>query len=304
MMTTTDVVHVLDSLDAADVRAWVEGGWGVDALVGHQTCPHDDVDLAIDSANGGFDRAMAGLLAIGFVVTLDDLPVRLVVEAIDGRCVDLHPLRFAADGSGLQSGHERDYPYPAAGFTVGRIADRDVPCLTAALQIDFHSHYEPRDVDHHDLAQLAALVEDLPAAHIRTFEVRDQAEVIALWRACDLTRPWNDPARDIERKVAVADDLFLVGTIHGVVVAAVMAGYEGHRGWVNYLAVDPAHQGSGFGRALMAEVEVRLRTLGCPKINLQVRTSNPAAIAFYQRLGFAVDDAVSLGKRLESDEPR
>ena len=146
----------------------------------------------------------------------------------------------------------------------------------------------------------------MPSANvlIRVFEPADEAAVIGIWRACDLTRPWNDPARDIERKVGVADDLFLVGTIHGVVVAAVMAGYEGHRGWVNYLAVDPAHQGSGVGRALMAEVEVRLRTLGCPKINLQVRTSNPAAIAFYQRLGFAVDDAVSLGKRLESDEPR
>lgn len=138
---------------------------------------------------------------------------------------------------------------------------------------------------------------------VRTFEPVDAAAVIALWRECDLTRPWNDPERDIERKVAVADDLFLVGSIEGVVVATVMAGYEGHRGWVNYLAVDPARRGSGLGRALMAEAEDRLRARGCPKINLQVRTSNPSAIAFYERLGFAVDDAVSLGKRLEPDEP-
>ncbi len=138
---------------------------------------------------------------------------------------------------------------------------------------------------------------------VRTFEPVDAAAVIALWRECDLTRPWNDPERDIERKVAVADDLFLVGSIEGVVVATVMAGYEGHRGWVNYLAVDPTRRGSGLGRALMAEAEDRLRARGCPKINLQVRTSNPSAIAFYERLGFAVDDAVSLGKRLEPDEP-
>ena len=138
---------------------------------------------------------------------------------------------------------------------------------------------------------------------IRTFEPADAAAVIELWRVCDITRPWNDPARDIERKVTVADDLFLVGMIDGVVVATVMAGYEGHRGWVNYLAVDPKHRGSGLGRALMSEAEVRLRARGCPKINLQVRTSNPAAIAFYERIGFAVDEVVSLGKRLESDEP-
>ncbi len=137
---------------------------------------------------------------------------------------------------------------------------------------------------------------------IRNFEPGDGAAVIGIWRAGDLTRPWNDPARDIKRKLAVADDLFLVGVVGGGVVATVMAGYDGHRGWVNYLAVDPAHRGAGFGRALMLEVEVRLRALGCPKINLQVRTANPSAIAFYERLGFAVDDAVSLGKRLESDE--
>ena len=137
---------------------------------------------------------------------------------------------------------------------------------------------------------------------IRTFESVDEAAVVELWRSCDLTRPWNDPVRDIERKVAVADDLFLVGTVDGVVVASVMAGYDGHRGWVNYLAVDPTRRRSGLGRALMAEAEGRLGARGCPKINLQVRTSNPSAIAFYERLGFAVDDAVSLGKRLESDE--
>ena len=140
---------------------------------------------------------------------------------------------------------------------------------------------------------------------IRVFASSDQAAVIDLWRACDLVRPWNDPARDIERKVAVADDLFLVGVVGDTVVASVMGGYEGHRGWVNYLAVEPDRQGVGLGRALMDEVEARLIERGCPKINLQVRTSNPEAIAFYERLGFVVDDVVSLGKRLVVDgEPR
>ena len=81
-----------------------------------------------------------------------------------------------------------------------------------------------------------------------------------------------------------------------------MAGYEGHRGWINYLAVDPNERAAGHGRALMAAAETRLRERGCPKINLQVRATNPDAIAFYGRIGFTIDDAVSLGKRLVIDE--
>lgn len=159
-MTIADVLAVLDALDAADVRAWIEGGWGIDALVGHQTRDHDDVDLAVDSAGQGFEHAITALTAVGYSATLEDLPVRLLMESSEGRSVDLHPLRFATDGSAVQSGHSREYEYPAAGFTVGRIGDRAVPCLTAALQIDFHSHYEPRSVDRHDLAQLAARVDE------------------------------------------------------------------------------------------------------------------------------------------------
>jgi ribosomal protein S18 acetylase RimI-like enzyme len=81
-----------------------------------------------------------------------------------------------------------------------------------------------------------------------------------------------------------------------------MAGYDGHRGWVNYLAVDPAHRRRGLGRTLMVEVESRLRALGCAKINLQIRHDNRDARAFYERLGFTEDAAVSYGKRLERDE--
>jgi ribosomal protein S18 acetylase RimI-like enzyme len=137
---------------------------------------------------------------------------------------------------------------------------------------------------------------------IRPFEARDTDAVVSLWEACDLTRPWNDPRRDIGRKVAVDDGLFLVGTIDGHVMASVMAGYDGHRGWVNYLAVAPDRRGNGYGRALMAEAEARLTVRGCPKVNLHIRESNTAVLAFYERLGYAVDAAVSMGKRLESDE--
>lgn len=136
---------------------------------------------------------------------------------------------------------------------------------------------------------------------IRPFRAADEDAVIALWRACDLLRPQNDPRKDIARKLRVNPEWFLVGERDGRIVAAVMAGYEGHRGWINYLAVDPAQRRSGLGRQLMAEAERVLRAAGCPKINLQVRPDNRDVIAFYERIGFAVEGAVSLGKRLERD---
>ena len=141
---------------------------------------------------------------------------------------------------------------------------------------------------------------------IRPFQnlTRDESAVIALWEACSLTRPWNDPKKDIARKLAVQPELFLVGTDSGLVVGSVMAGYEGHRGWINYLAVAPDYQGSGAGRQLMDAAEEKLRAMGCPKINLQVRTSNTAVRAFYERIGYTLDDVVSFGKRLEYDEPK
>lgn len=138
---------------------------------------------------------------------------------------------------------------------------------------------------------------------IRPFRPADEDAVVALWDRCGLTRPWNDPRKDIRRKLAVRPDLFLVGELDGAIVGTVMAGYDGHRGWVNYLGVDPACRRQGLGRALMAEAERLLRQAGCPKINLQVRTTNTDAIEFYRRIGFALDDVVSLGKRLEHDGP-
>ena len=137
---------------------------------------------------------------------------------------------------------------------------------------------------------------------IRPFQLEDETAVISLWQRCDLVRPWNDPRKDIRRKLGVRRDLFLVGLLDGQVVACVIAGYEGHRGWLNYLAVAPEHQRHGLARAIVEEAERLLRAAGCPKINLQVRTSNAGVIEFYRRLGYAVDEVVSLGKRLERDD--
>lgn len=136
------------------------------------------------------------------------------------------------------------------------------------------------------------------ALRIRAFAAGDEAAVVALWQACGLTRPWNDPRRDIATKLAEQPELFLVGLVDERLVASAMAGFDGHRGWVYYLAVDPAHRRAGHGRALMREAERLLLERGCPKINLLVRSGNAQVIDFYRRLGYTVDDVTSLGRRL------
>ena len=137
---------------------------------------------------------------------------------------------------------------------------------------------------------------------IRQFEIQDEEQVTALWKECKLTVPWNDPKKDIQRKLKVNPELFLVGELDDVIVGSIMGGYEGHRGWVNYLAVSPSHRKKGLGRQLMEAVEVKLREMGCPKINLQVRETNLDVIEFYKAIGYNMDHVVGMGKRLESDE--
>ena len=136
---------------------------------------------------------------------------------------------------------------------------------------------------------------------IRPCRHEDEAQIVALWQACGLTRPWNDPHRDIARKLTEQPELFLVGEVSGQPVASAMVGFDGHRGWVYYLAVHPALQGKGYGRMLMAHAEQLLIERGCPKINLLVRAGNRAVIDFYDKLGYAPDEVVSLGKRLITD---
>lgn len=134
--------------------------------------------------------------------------------------------------------------------------------------------------------------------HIRPFSGEDQGAVIALWEDCRLVRPQNKPEMDIRAKMQFQPDLFFVALLEDRIVGTVMAGYEGHRGWINYLAVAPEYQRRGIGRSLMRTAQAALQTLGCPKINLQVRRSNKAVLLFYQALGFKEDDVVSLGKKL------
>lgn len=137
---------------------------------------------------------------------------------------------------------------------------------------------------------------------IRTFNQNDTEEVIHLWEQCGLTVPWNDPHKDINRKLSERGDLFFVGERDGKIMASAMAGFDGHRGSVFYLAVHPDYQKKGYGKKLMKHVEDILLKEGCPKINIMVRTANLNVLSFYDHLGYRQDDVVVLGKRLISDE--
>ena len=141
------------------------------------------------------------------------------------------------------------------------------------------------------------------ALQIRPYRSADEGAVVRLWAACQLIGSQNNPRQDIARKLSVNSEWFLVGELDGKIVATCMVGYEGHRGWINYLAVAPEYQKRVFAWQIMEEAERLLRQAGCPKINLQVRTSNAQVIEFYKSIGFKVDDVISMGKRLETDRP-
>ena len=135
---------------------------------------------------------------------------------------------------------------------------------------------------------------------IRPYRPEDREAVLALWLASDLVRPWNDPGKDIDRKLGFQPEGFLVGEEEGEIVGSVMAGYDGHRGWVYYLAVVPGSRGRGHGRRLMGAAEQALQALGAPKLNLQVREGNAAA-GFYAAIGYEREDRENFGRRLEAD---
>jgi len=139
--------------------------------------------------------------------------------------------------------------------------------------------------------------------NIRPYQESDEQKVIQLWLDCGLVVPQNNPIKDIKRKSTVNPEWFLVGLKGGNIIASCMVGYEGHRGWINYLAVSPSEQRKGYAKAIMKKAEELLRNAKCPKINLQVRSTNSKVIAFYERMGFRDDEVTSLGKRLEHDPP-
>ncbi|HWM16381.1 MAG TPA: GNAT family acetyltransferase [Microbacterium sp.] len=136
---------------------------------------------------------------------------------------------------------------------------------------------------------------------IRAFALRDTESVVALWQATGLTRSWNNPHLDIQRKLTVQPELFFVAVEGEDIIGTVMAGYDGHRGWMYYLASDPTRRGQGIGRALVATAEEALLELGCPKVQLMVRPGNDDALGFYDTLGYERFNTTTTGKRLIAD---
>ena len=139
---------------------------------------------------------------------------------------------------------------------------------------------------------------------IRSFQEADASSVIALW--CSVfgyATPHNDPATVIQLKLAVQRELFFVAMLDDTLAGTVMAGYDGHRGWVYSLAVRPEARRQGIGTALVKHVERELATKGCPKVNLQVLAANAGTVAFYQKLGYAVEERISMGKIMKPPVP-
>ena len=137
---------------------------------------------------------------------------------------------------------------------------------------------------------------------IRPFKEGDEEALVSLWNMCKLTVPWNSPYKDIARKLKVQAQLFLVGYMEDKLIGPVMAGYDGHRGYINYFAVHPNFQLRGYGKQLMDNIENRLRELGCPKINLQIREVNDKVVSYYQKLGFVEEKRFNMGNRIENDQ--
>jgi lincosamide nucleotidyltransferase A/C/D/E len=156
MMTDKDVTEVVGRLERAGLNYWLDGGWGVDALLSEQTRAHRDLDMAVELPS--IDRVLAALDSLGFAISLDDRPTRLVVVDARDRRIDLHPITLDAEGNGVQAGagpNGGDAIYPAAGLAgEGTIAGRRVFCLTPELQLMHHRGYEPKEDDHHDVRLL------------------------------------------------------------------------------------------------------------------------------------------------------
>lgn len=142
---------------------------------------------------------------------------------------------------------------------------------------------------------------------IRAFQREDTDAVIALWHEAGLTRAWNDPLQDIERKLTVQPELFLVAVDPPTtgsserITGTVMAGYDGHRGWLYYLASAVDRRGEGIGQSLVSEAERLLLEMGCPKVQLMVRSGNDTVLGFYDALGYERFDVSNTGKRLIAD---
>jgi ribosomal protein S18 acetylase RimI-like enzyme len=143
----------------------------------------------------------------------------------------------------------------------------------------------------------------VPALAIADIRDADVATVIALWQACGLTRPWNDPTSDIALARREPHSTVLIGRDGDAIVATAMVGHDGHRGWVYYVATDPDRRAKGYGRAIMNAAEDWLRATGIAKLQLMVRRDNAKAGALYQSIGYAEAQTIVFAKWLDGREP-
>ena len=135
----------------------------------------------------------------------------------------------------------------------------------------------------------------------RLFSIKDKQSVLKLWKTCNLIVSWNDPEKDILRKLSVRDDLFILAEINKKIIATAMGGYDGHRGYIYYLAVLPEFQKKGVGSKILSVVEKKLLKIGCPKINLFVRNTNIQVKSFYKKNQYTFQESEIYGKRLILD---
>lgn len=149
----------------------------------------------------------------------------------------------------------------------------------------------------------ASAAKPFPALAVAGIRDADVATVIALWQACGLTRPWNDPASDIALARRRPNSTVLIGRDGDTIVATAMVGHDGHRGWVYYVAADPTRRGKGYGRAIMNAAEEWLRAAGIPKLQLLVRHENSGVAAFYQSIGYEEAQTIVFAKWLDGREP-
>ena len=154
MMTAVEVIRIMDALRNARIPAWLDGGWGIDALLGEQTREHDDLDLVVGLDT--VDAALEALRPYGYSMGLDERPTRLVLEASIHRRIDLHTIIFDSEGGGVQHLQDgRSYRYPPQGFAaIGQVSGRRLSCLTPEVQLECHMGYEPTDTDRRDVGFL------------------------------------------------------------------------------------------------------------------------------------------------------
>ncbi len=148
-----------------------------------------------------------------------------------------------------------------------------------------------------------SIAKPVPALAVSDIADADIAAVIALWQACGLTRPWNDPSADIALARREPHSTVLIGRDDDAIVATAMVGHDGHRGWVYYVAADPALRGKGFGRAIMKAAEDWLRATGIAKLQLLVRRENAGVAAFYQSIGYEEAQTIMFAKWIDGREP-